>query len=527
MSNPLRGTGRRGLRAAALCLALLTGCTSSITGHPTAADRSGSTTPSAPAPSATLPPPAALSMQDCTSDVEKHVGATQFGRRSIGWDCGTLTVPLDYSDPNAGGLDMAVVRARLGDQPDRIGSLLVNPGGPGAPGTDLVLNLAYDLPLEVLQSFDLIGFDPRGVNFSDPIDCVSDSWLDGYFGAEPYVRDAAEFAIQAGLADQVATACYDKYGDRLGLFDTTNTARDMDQLRAALGDERLSYLGYSYGTTLGSEYAELFPDRVRALVLDGATNPTLDVKAATEAQARGFQSAFEAFAAACVAQNPCAAGPDPAATFQQVLDAARVQPLPVSGAGDRTLPVGLVFTGVLSSLYDAARWPLLASALGAAVDGEGTGLASLADGYTSRRPDGSYPNEVEANLAVSCADTAQTYTDEEVKTFIEQLRGRYPLFGAPVAASLLFCDRWLAPRTPLPERDAAGAAPILVVGTTNDPATPYSGAQAMSRQLDSGVLLTWDGEGHTAYPKTKCISAAVDAYLIRLTVPVDDTCPSG
>lgn len=509
---------------AALSLALLTSCTTTVAGtaSPGAQATPGRSTPGAQE----LPPPAEAEFADCTGDVEKLLGGQGPGDREVTWECGTLPVPLDYQDPERDSIELAVVRATLQGNRERIGALVVNPGGPGGSGTDLALNLAYTLPLEVLDGFDIVGFDPRGVNFSDPITCVSDEYKDELYGAEPYARDEAEFAIQADIAQTVAAGCHDKYGDDLGLYNTLNTARDMDQLRAALDEEQLTYLGYSYGTTLGSTYAELFPDRVRALVLDGATDPTLDEKESTEAQARGFEDAFAAFAAECLAQGDCAAGPDPQATVESVLDEARAEPLATDDP-DRVLPVGLVFIGVISSLYDEGSWPMLSAALGAAADGDGGGLAVLADQYTGRQSNGTYPNRLESNLSVNCADSDDTYTDDEVRAFIEELRGKYPLFGAPIATNLLTCDRWQTPRYPLPERDAAGADPILVVGTVNDPATPYTGAQAMSAELDSGVLLTWDGEGHTAYPKTPCITRGVDAYLLRLTVPADDSCPAG
>lgn len=515
---------RRAGALTVVSLIVLSGCVSTVDGMPSARG-----TPSAAGTQSSSraeePSPAELEVSDCTDTVDELLAGGPPPDRELSWECGSLDVPLDYADPDHGTVQLAVVRGRLRDEQRRIGSLVINPGGPGGSGTDAALNLAYVLPIEVVAGFDIVGFDPRGVNFSDPITCVADDYKDELYGAEPYARDDAEFQLQVEIAETVAGECFERYGEDLGSFNTVNTARDLDQLRAALGEDRLTYLGYSYGTTLGSTYAELFPERVRALVLDGATDPTLDDRGATEAQARGFENAFTAFAAACVAQPDCAAGEDPAATVQRVLDDARTEPLPADE--DRQVSVGLVLIGVLSALYDEGEWPTLSAAIGAAADGDGSGLAALADAYTGRAPDGTYPNRLEANLSINCADTAETYTDDEIRAFIEELRGKYPLFGAPIATNLLTCDRWRTARTPVPERDAAGASPILVVGTVNDPATPYSGAQAMAGELDSAVLLTWQGEGHTAYPKTPCITQAVDAYLLRLTVPVDDSCPAG
>lgn len=473
-----------------------------------------------------LPPAATTEFSDCTDDFEVMVAGRPGSERALSWECGTLPVPLNYDDVDGAMLEMRVVRARLDSQQNRIGALFVNPGGPGIPGIDLATDLSLTMPIEVLERFDLVGFDPRGVNLSSPVRCVPDAYKDDVYDAEPYARNDAEFQLQVDIAETIAGMCHDRYGDELGLINTVNTARDMDQLRESLGESQLTYLGYSYGTTLGSTYAELFPARVRALVLDGATDPTLGTRASTEADARGFESAFDAFAAACVATGDCAAGADPKQAVLDVLDVARQSPLAITDGGGRTVTAGLAFIGVLSSLYSQASWPGLAEAIGLAASGDGTRLAQLADFYTGRQADGTYPNRLEANLSVNCADTDETFTDDEIRGFIEELRERYPLFGAPTASNLLGCDRWQTPRYPLPIRNAGGAVPIMVIGTTNDPATPYTGAQAMTGELDSGFLLTWVGEGHTAYPKTPCVTAAVDAYLIDLAVPTDESCPA-
>lgn len=521
---------RRTVVATFLCTALCSSaCSATVMGTGTLATQPPNSTVETSPPADLGEPPAAATTEftDCTADFEALVEGAPGSERALGWECGTLQVPLSYDEPDGSRLSMSVVRGRLDDQQDRIGALFVNPGGPGFSGADLALNLSLSLPIGVLERFDLVGFDPRGVNLSNPLRCIPDDYKDEVYGAEPYVRDDAEFQLQVEIADTIAQMCHDQYGDALGLFNTLNTARDMDQLRESLGEPQLTYLGYSYGTTLGSAYAELFPDNVRALVLDAATDPTLGASESTEAQARGFESAFDAFAAECLANPPCAAGADPEQGVVTALDVARQAPLPVADSGGRTLEVGLVLIGVIAALYDQSSWPGLAEAIGAAAAGDGTGLAELADRYTGRSEDGSYTNLHEANLAINCADTGETFTDTEIRAFIEEMRAEYPLFGAPIASGLLSCSRWEAPRHPLPERDAEGAAPIMVVGTTNDPATPYSGARAMAAELDSGFLLTWDGEGHTAYPKTPCITNAVNAYLIDLVVPADDSCPAG
>ncbi|MGI8692464.1 MAG: alpha/beta hydrolase [Geodermatophilaceae bacterium] len=516
---------RRRFVVAVLCTALgASACSTVLAGSPTHSERAPAT--GRDAATGDLPPAATTTFSDCTSQFQTIVAGRPGSERPLRWECGTMPVPLDYDVVGGTELSIHVVRGRLDSQHDRIGALFVNPGGPGISGTDLALNLSLTMPIDVLERFDLVGFDPRGVNFSSPVECVPDAYKDELYDAEPYVRDDAEFQVQVDIAETIAGMCYDRYGDELGLINTMNTARDMDQLRESLGESRLTYLGYSYGTTLGSAYAELFPENVRALVLDAATDPTLGERAATEAQARGFESAFDAFAAECVATGACAAGENPQQTVLHVLEDARQSPLPIPGGDGRTVSVGLVLTGVLSSLYSQEMWPALAAAIGLAESGDGTGLVQLADSYTGRQADGTYSNLLEANLSVNCADSAETFTDVEIRALIEEMRGLYPIFGAPIAANVLSCDRWQAPRHPLPIRNAGGAQPIMVIGTTNDPATPYTGAQAMTGELDSGFLLTWIGEGHTAYPKTPCITGAVNAYLIDLRVPTNQNCPA-
>lgn len=302
----------------------------------------------------------------------------------------------------------------------------------------------------------------------------------------------------------------------------------MDRLREALGDEQLTYLGYSYGTTLGSTYAELFPGRVRALVLDGAVDPSKNDLEGSEGQAAGFEQAFDAFAADCVAQGAaCPAGSDPRSLVYQLLEAAEADPIPSSGPDGRSATDGLVFLGVLGALYSQDAWPRLAQALADAQAGDAAGILDLADGYSQRQEDGTYPNLIDANIAINCADSDQIFTATEVRDYISEWDADYPLYGAALASGLLTCTLWEATRHPLPERDAAGSAPILVIGTEGDPATPYEGAVVMADQLEAGVLLTWEGEGHTAFPKTDCITDAVVGYLVDLTVPTDNTtCPA-
>ncbi len=499
---------------------LAAGCTTTISGSPTRASADQN-------PTATEQPPPVenIAWEDCTNSVDQAVGGLE---RPLTFECGTTRVPRDYDHPNDGEYELFLLRGVSSEQSDRIGSLLVNPGGPGASGIDTAIGLALTLPEEILARFDIVGFDPRGVGYSSPIECISNALKDEANAAEPTPRTTEEIDEAIDLSEEVGDGCEAKYGAELGNFNTTYTARDMDRLRQALGDEQLTYLGYSYGTTLGSTYAELFPDRVRALVLDGAVDPSKDDLESSEGQAAGFEQAFDAFAADCVSQGgDCPAGPDPRALVNQLLDQAEASPIPSSGPGGRVATDGLVFLGVLGALYSQSAWEQLAQSLVDARGGDSVGILALADGYTRRQADGSYPNLTDANIAINCADTDQTFTATEVRGYVAEWDSKYPLFGAALASGLMTCTLWEATRHPLPERDAAGSAPILVVGTEGDPATPYAGAVTMADQLEAGVLLTWEGEGHTAFPKTDCITEAVMDYLINLVAPPDGTtCPA-
>jgi pimeloyl-ACP methyl ester carboxylesterase len=305
----------------------------------------------------------------------------------------------------------------------------------------------------------------------------------------------------------------------------------MDRIRQGLGDGKLTYLGYSYGTALGSTYAELYPRDVRALVLDGVVDPGASPQSVAESQAAGLEKSFDAFAADCTAQAAgCPLGKDPRGFVETLLQLAERHPLPSKKAGEtRAATPGIVLTGVLDALYDKGSWPQLTQTLAAAGRGDSQGLLSLADSYTGRLDNGRFSNQMDAGIAIDCADTTTRYSQAEVRSLARDWNARYPLFGAGAAVGLYTCTPWKASRTPLPPRDAVDtAAPILLVGNTGDPVTPYPGAVDMARDLRDDVLLTWKGEGHTAYPKTPCVTAAVDAYLIDLTLPRQGTtCPAG
>jgi pimeloyl-ACP methyl ester carboxylesterase len=507
-----------GLLATVLALA---GCTSSTDAErPTGSNPAGAT--SAPAAKA-------IDWTDCNDKIRPIIANRPGSDRPLAFSCGTTTVPVSYDDPKGPTLQLFLLRAVLAGQTARTGSLMVDPGGPGFSATDAAIQSALALPVDVLQHFDVVGVDPRGVGLSTPVECLSAPQKDAITAAEPRPTTPAQLDQAFAMVSTVAEGCRKKYGEALGAFNTVATARDMDRVRQSLGDQKLTYLGYSYGTTLGSTYAELFPDRVRALVLDGAVDPDVDAQGTAEARAQGFEAAFDAFAGNCIALvGGCPAGADPRQFLNDVLAQAATAPIPSSQAGEtRQATPGLVLNGVRSALHQPGAWPQLAQSLASARNGDSAGILTLADTYTGRNADGTYSNVIDANLTVTCADTEEEFNAATVRGLVADWNAKYPLFGAGAAAGLYTCSAWHAPRTPLPVRDAAGSAPILVIGTQGDPVTPLPGAVDMARDLSSGVLLTWLGSGHTAYPKTDCVTAAVDAYLIDLTAPMDGlTCPA-
>src|SRR5215218_11295064 len=378
---------RRGLLAA--CSALLvtaTGCTSFADTVAEGADTSAAASP-------TEAPVDEIDWTDCTEQLGSLIGKDSPGAdRDLTFECGRTDVPIDYDDPTGDTLPLFLVRATLGTQTDRIGSLLINPGGPGASGAEYAIRQALTMPEEVLERFQLVGFDPRGVGLSTAVECIPPDLKAELFSAEPRPTSAEDIDAAFAMADQIATGCEKAYPDALGIFNTVDTARDMDRLRQALGDEQLTYLGYSYGTTLGSTYAEMFPDKVRAMVLDGAVDPDADPVADAEGQAAGFEGAFDAFAKNCTEiESGCPMGKDPRAYLEKVLDKADAEPIPSKAEGeDRRATSGDVLTAVVAALYDEEAWPQLSQPLAAAWKNDAAGVFTLADSYTQRSGDGKY-----------------------------------------------------------------------------------------------------------------------------------------
>lgn len=513
------GTGRtrtgRGLARSAWVLPAVTALAALLLG---ACVRSGDQASRAERP-ATSPAGSSLRWSACTGD-----------RDLAGLQCATLTVPLDHDNPGGRTIELALARRPAsGKAGERIGSLVVNPGGPGASGVELVGQLASAMDERVLDRFDLVGFDPRGVDRSAPVDCIEDKATVNALDGDP--DTPAEIDRTVAGQQAVRDTCLARYGDTLPHLSTAATAADLDLLRAALGDAKLTYLGFSYGTEIGSAYARRYPNRIRALVLDGAVAPDLDQVELARTQAEGFERAFANFADRCRTDRRCAAGPDARALHERVRARVEQGPIPVSRAGeDRDLAIGDFQMGVVSALYDQALWAYLARGLAEAAAGDGSTMLALADLYQEPAPDGSYPNSADANLAITCADTAERYDRADAERLAAEFARTAPTFGAQLGWSAMSCDGWPAPQDErLPVSLAAGTAAgadraILVVGTVNDPATPYAWAQRLTAALaPAAQLLTWEGEGHTAYLKSDCVSDAVDAFLLTLKRPADGT----
>ncbi|WP_250038154.1 alpha/beta hydrolase [Paractinoplanes maris] len=465
----------------------------------------------------------------CSDVPEQLVGQAAPG---MTYDCADVSVPRDWNQPGNGETySIAMIRIRSSKQSGRIGSLLLNPGGPGGSGIETAVYFSFGeafggLPTEITNKFDIIGFDPRGVGRSDPVKCISSADQDASFGAAPDPRSQAEFDQLVTLNKKIATGCAAKYGDQLPFFSTEQAARDMDSLRQAVGDAKMSYLGFSYGTLLGATYAQLFPQNVRAMVLDGAVDPKQNFIEGSETQAKGFERAFTNFTDWCKATpDKCAIAPDARKAVTGVLTAAATKP--VAGTGGRQATPGWIFYAVISSLYTESGWAKLGDAIAQLQQGNAKGVFTLADQYAERKPDGSYSNLFDANMAVNCADTDDAPSVDEVRRLQGEWRQKYPLFGAPLAVGMLSCAVWSGGRDPYPAGAATGAPPIVVVGTTGDPATPYENTADLASMLGVGHVLTWEGEGHTAYPSTTCIAKAVDGYLIDLKVPQEGLrCPA-
>ena len=470
-----------------------------------------------PEPSATAPP---------------SRGLARYYSQELDWSscqgdflCATLTVPLDYRHPDGDTIDLALLKVPASDPDARIGSLVVNPGGPGAPGTQYAAQAAQVFGQPILDRYDVVGFDPRGTGGSDPVDCLSDAQLDDYIAMDPDPDTAAERSSYLGWVRTLGRGCVDRSGDLAAHVTTVEAARDMDVLRAALGESTMTYFGASYGTKLGATYADLFPDEVGRMVLDGAVDLSIGARELALEQAGGFETALRAYVQNCVDEtDSCFLGDsveEGLRTISSFLAGVDAKPLP-TGLG-RDLQVGNAFYGIVAPLYNRDYWYILSAALKQGLAGDGSTLLQLSDLYTSRGTDGYTDNSSEAIYAISCLDDPYAIPASRVAANLPDFERASPTFGAVFAWGLTGCGGVQVTSSVKP-RDvhAKGAAPIVVIGTTRDPATPMKWAEDLADQLDSGVLIRRDGDGHTGYHVgNDCVDGAVEGYLIDGTVPED------
>lgn len=421
-------------------------------------------------------------------------------------ECATVAVPRDHGDPAGPTIDLSVLR--LPARGDRIGALFVNFGGPGSGAVDLLPS--FPVPDEVRDRFDIVAVDPRGVGGSTPLACGIDPAQ--LYSVDPTVEDAADRQALVEVSEAYAADCAAERGALLPHVGTRDVARDFDLVRAGMGDEQLDYLGFSYGTSIGQAYAELFPDRVRTMILDGVVDPAPTGIETAGQQARGFETALARWAAGC-GDRPSCSFEDPVAAVDAMLAAAE------SGipAGDDVLGPGKAAIGLAMPLYNVGLWPALDGAIAGALAGDGTGVLALAQQYL-RLVDFS------AYFAVSCIDSTWPAEPAEHLAAAEAAAQASPRFGEAIVNDYLRCPVWPAEPDPLGAITAAGAPPILVVSTTGDPATPHENGVTVADRLASGTLLTHEGDGHTiVFQGDDCIDRFAVAYLVDQVVPPADS----
>jgi pimeloyl-ACP methyl ester carboxylesterase len=428
---------------------------------------------------------------------------------SGGAQCAELEVPVDYDDPQGGTLTLSITRVPASD--DRIGSLFVNPGGPGGTASDFAVDVSFMLPDEITDRFDIVGVDPRGLGASD-IDCGGD--FTELYGSDYSIDSPDDTTALLDVSQTYVDGCEAAAADLLPHLGTDNVARDIDAVRAAMGDDQLNYLGFSYGTAIGQELAEQFGDRVRAMVLDGVLElgPT-GVEVATD-QAAGFERALQAFADDCNADRSCPLAPDAIGAIDELQDKVEEEAIPAS---PRDLGPGELSIGLAMPLYAEMYWPDLADAVADALDGDGSEMVGLADDYLSGV-------DFDIYFVVNCLDLDWPETPEELLAAGVAAAAESPHFGEPIVNDYVRCSMWPIEEQPIPAVTAPDAPPILVVSTTNDPATPYEAGVRTADRLASGVLLTYEGDGHTVVGNgVDCVDDIVVEYLVDLEPPDDGT----
>ncbi len=472
----------------------------------------------------------ALLLTSCSSTTKETFPQAPNDISTLAWtpcdghfQCATLQVPIDYTDESLGQFDIAIVRYRDPNQHDRLGSLVVNPGGPGVSGVEFALNAEYIINPDVLERYDIVGFDPRGIGDSAPIHCLTAAEQDASFASDPKPDSDIEYAQTLIDTQDFVDKCLANTPN-ISHFSTQESAQDMELLRQGLGDKKLNYLGFSYGTYLGTLYAQLFPNNVGRFVLDGAVDLSLSIEQQTLVQAIAFDKALANFMRDCKKQEDCPLPNNSTPEFfTDLFSAIAQQPLQVE---DRLITEGLVVTGTASALYDdVSGWPLLRTAIAEALTGDGATFAKLADTYNGRKSDGTFQNnENDANIIIECLDWQQSKSNEQIRANLSNYIKAAPVFGPYVAYSGITCNM-LDQAIEAPARNNEKisfktATPLLVIGTTQDPATPYAWAKSLSSYIRGSALITLKGQGHTGYGRgSACTDDAVDNYLITGVIP--------
>ncbi len=469
----------------------------------------------------------------------KHLPSSlaEFQSQKLAWsecydnfECTYLQVPIDYSNFKEGQFRLHVLRLKASNQRNKIGSLVINPGGPGASGFNYAYSAEYIFGPSLLEKYDIVGFDPRGVGGSDPIRCLTNSQTDASFAADSKPDSQEELNALIKEMRQYVSRCESKTKEILH-YSTADSARDMDLLRSALGQKKLNYLGISYGTYLGTLYANYFPGKVGRMVLDGAISPIVTSTEQNLMQAIGFDSALNAFIADCYKYSDCVLEQPVEKAQQQFISLfkdASTRPLP--GTAGRPVTESLVVLGTATALYDRdTGWPKLRAALRQAIAGDGKNFLTLADEYAQRNSEGTYStNETDAQFVIDCLDWKGPRTTAEIVNEAKVFADKAPVFGPYLAFSGLSCQFFPKLTIVPPVIKKISTSPILIVGTTRDPATPYSWALDLHNTILNSRLISLNGDGHTGYGHgSSCVDSAVDHYLLTGIPPAQDlTCTS-
>jgi len=473
----------------------------------------------------------ALLLSGCVKEVKplKLETLQDFQAQPIKWrtcfdtlQCTDVLVPIDYTNIKQGTFKVSVLKHPASNKQDRIGSMFVNPGGPGASGAEYAYSAEYIVSPQLLALFDIVGFDPRGVGRSAPIRCLTDDETDANYASDSKPDNPAEFETLVKEAQDYVAKC-EKNTKNLTVYSTENAARDMDVIRAVLGDEKLNYLGKSYGTYLGTIYAQLFPDKVGRLVLDGAIDPAATPVQQSITQAVGFDNALDAFIEDCLQIDTCPLPKDATkGYFTDLFDSVAKKPL--TTRSKRVATETLVVLGTASALYDnESGWPMLRVALKQATEGKGHMFLTLADAYTGRQLNGTYPsNEGDSGFVIDCLDWNDRRSNEQIEQDALMFKEQAPVFGPYLSYSGISCKYFQGIKQPI-KINQIKTTPIIVIGTLRDPATPYSWAVALNKLITNSLLITLDGDGHTGHGRgSTCVDRTVDTYFITGKLPATD-----